>query len=60
MKPPNYDRFVLVLDKDDRAALERIAAHEKLSRADIVRRLIRAQHARLLRSNRGQAERRAG
>jgi hypothetical protein len=36
----NY-QFIVVLDAADRAALEAVAEHEKLTRADVVRQLVR-------------------
>lgn len=39
--------FNFRLDDDDRALLEALAAHEKLTRSDVVRRAIRAYAAQL-------------
>lgn len=43
-------QFIVVLDREDRRALEALAGHEQLTRADTVRRLIRAAARRLERS----------
>jgi uncharacterized protein (DUF1778 family) len=48
-KPTKPYTLVILLDHDDRAALEEAAAIEKLNKSDSVRRAIRA-YARKLRS----------
>jgi len=48
-KPPKPYHFMVILDEDDRRALEDAAQIEKLNKADSVRRAIRA-YARKLRS----------
>ncbi len=58
-KPRRTGHFVVILDSDDRRALDAIAAAEKLTRADCVRRLIRAR-ARLLTNQDVNARRAVG
>jgi hypothetical protein len=48
-------QFIVVLNEDDRLALESIADHERANRSDTVRRLIRAAAKRLERSKESTA-----
>jgi hypothetical protein len=47
--------FMLLLDKDDQRALHDLAAREKLTLADTVRRMIRAEHQRAQEADRKSA-----
>lgn len=46
-QPKRPYQFIVVLDEQDKIALEAIADHEHLTRSDTVRRLIRAAAKRL-------------
>lgn len=48
-------QFVFVLENEDRESLARLAEHERLSRADVMRRLIRAAAKKLERGREATA-----
>lgn len=47
---PSFEQFNILLDPDDRFALEEASRIEKLSKSDVFRRALRAYYRKLLRT----------